>query len=556
MRTRSKLTAIGAAFAAVAATTVLGGATSAAAAGPDSLPLSITNDTGRTDAVYLYVFGNVGGKPGYLNASGAFTPWNGGGAPPTPTPDASIAGPANGKSTTVQVPRGMESGRVYFSFGERLKFFLAPGGALVQPAPWADGDPNRDILFDWSEFTYNDGGLFLNSTQVDMFAIPNTLSVTNDSGEKISTRSPSAGFRNKVVDGIKAQSGWGGSVQTRKDGTVLRVLAPGKAAETGRLSGNYLDPYINSAWNAYTGKALTVIPFGDQPNAKFFGKTSGDVMNFTDGGGKQVASFKKPSSANVWGCDGALAAPNDKVVGPIARTLCAALNRGTLGTIDTQPGGKPGDFYKNKPTNEYAKLIHENIPDGKAYAFPFDDVSNGESLVHGAKPKSAGITLNSLTGGGGGDSNPPPPADPPADPPANPPADPPASGSGSKLVSDWQGKCIDVPSAEFSDGIRLQVHHCNGTPAQDWVFKDGTLKTMNNLCMDVAWGLPFNGTGIQIATCSGNPAQQFVLSEAGDLVNPQANKCVDIKDWNSADWGAQLQLWDCAGTANQKWKRA
>ena len=42
---------------------------------------------------------------------------------------------------------------------------------------------------------------------------------------------------------------------------------------------------------------------------------------------------------------------------------------------------------------------------------------------------------------------------------------------------------------------------------------------------------------------------------AGDLVNPQANKCVDIKDWN-ADDGARLQLWDCAGTANQKWRRA
>ena len=59
---------------------------------------------------------------------------------------------------------------------------------------------------------------------------------------------------------------------------------------------------------------------------------------------------------------------------------------------------------------------------------------------------------------------------------------------------------------------------------------------------------------LQIVTCSTNPAQQFVLSAAGDLVNPQANKCIDIKDWNGND-GAQLQLWDCAGTQNQKWRR-
>jgi hypothetical protein len=42
------------------------------------------------------------------------------------------------------------------------------------------------------------------------------------------------------------------------------------------------------------------------------------------------------------------------------------------------------------------------------------------------------------------------------------------------------------------------------------------------------------------------------LSAAGDLVNVSANRCVDVVDNNTAN-GAQLQLWDCAGTANQKW---
>jgi hypothetical protein len=49
--------------------------------------------------------------------------------------------------------------------------------------------------------------------------------------------------------------------------------------------------------------------------------------------------------------------------------------------------------------------------------------------------------------------------------------------------------------------------------------------------------------------------QRFTLSGAGDLVNVSANKCVDIADWNNTD-GAKLQLWDCAGTTNQKWHKA
>jgi hypothetical protein len=35
-------------------------------------------------------------------------------------------------------------------------------------------------------------------------------------------------------------------------------------------------------------------------------------------------------------------------------------------------------------------------------------------------------------------------------------------------------------------------------------------------------------------------------------VNPQADKCLDVKDFNPID-GALLQLWTCGGSANQKW---
>ncbi|WP_260615247.1 ricin-type beta-trefoil lectin domain protein [Microbispora sp. KK1-11] len=127
-------------------------------------------------------------------------------------------------------------------------------------------------------------------------------------------------------------------------------------------------------------------------------------------------------------------------------------------------------------------------------------------------------------------------------------------GDTSALISSLNNKCIDVPNSNFSDGVPLQMYTCNGTNAQKWTFTGGTLRTQNNLCMDVAWGSRDNGAVIQIATCSGNPAQQFVLSAAGDLVNPQSNKCVDIDAWNPND-GARLIQWECHGGANQKWRR-
>ena len=46
--------------------------------------------------------------------------------------------------------------------------------------------------------------------------------------------------------------------------------------------------------------------------------------------------------------------------------------------------------------NLYNKLVHENMVDGKAYAFAFDDVAAQESLVHSGDPASIGITLTAF----------------------------------------------------------------------------------------------------------------------------------------------------------------
>ncbi|WP_067504016.1 beta-1,3-glucanase family protein [Actinoplanes sp. TFC3] len=359
---------------------------------PDLLPLTVTNNSGRGEAVHLYVLGETNGKLGYVNEAGAFTAWSGGANPPVPAPDVSIDGPANGASKTIEVPRGL-SGRMYMAFGDKLDFKIAENNGLVQPAPWAAGDANSNILFDWSEFTYNDSGVFLNSSQVDMFGVPHKVSTTGGDGQTLTTGELKPGGRDAVIDGLKGDADFAKLVQTREDGTVLRVLAPGKGADAGGFDPNYLAGYIDEAWAAYADTPLTVKPFADQPGKVFSGRTSGAVMNFTDSSGAQVASITKPTTSNVWGCDGNLAAPNDLVVGPIARSLCAALQRTTLGSQAEEPSTDASTFYKHDPTNEYAKLIHENMVDGKAYAFAFDDVANQESLVHSGDPTSIGITL-------------------------------------------------------------------------------------------------------------------------------------------------------------------
>ncbi|MEU1401262.1 RICIN domain-containing protein, partial [Streptomyces sp. NPDC005728] len=165
----------------------------------------------------------------------------------------------------------------------------------------------------------------------------------------------------------------------------------------------------------------------------------------------------------------------------------------------------------------------------------------------GTSGGSGGGSDPSGSGGDGGTSTGTKPDPKPRQPP---------QAVGQLIIGQASNRCIDVPDAQNGkgkDGTQLQLRDCAGTANQKWDFRgDGTLRSVG-MCMDVAWGSKDDGAHIQLARCSGNPAQQFVLSQAGDLVNPQANKCVDAMD-NGTGNGTKLQLWTCSGTPNQKWR--
>ncbi|WP_406131075.1 glycoside hydrolase family 64 protein [Streptomyces sp. NBC_00989] len=385
--------------AATAVATMLALATplTADAAVPATIPLKITNNSGRGDAVYVYNLGTnlTTGQQGWADAAGTFHAWPAGGNPPTPAPDASIAGPAAGQSSTIRIPKF--SGRIYFSYGQKLVFKLTTGG-LVQPAVQNPTDPNRNILFNWSEYTLNDSGLWINSTQVDMFSAPYAVGVQRSDGSTASTGHLKSGGYTGFFNALRGQpGGWANLIQTRSDGTVLRALSPTYGIETGALPSTVMDDYINRVWSKYASSTLTVTPFANQPNTKYFGRVSGNVMNFTNSSGAVVTTFQKPDAASIFGCYKYLDAPNDLVRGPISRTLCAGFNRSTLLVNPNQPDTTTANFYVDTVTNQYARKIHAQMADGKAYAFAFDDVGAQESLVNDGNPQQAYLTLDPLS---------------------------------------------------------------------------------------------------------------------------------------------------------------
>ncbi|MFB7358969.1 glycoside hydrolase family 64 protein [Streptomyces gardneri] len=395
-RTRIRLIPLAAAALIGATVTVVGASDPdpASAAVPATIPLTFTNNSARGEQVYVYNLGTElsTGRQGWADANGTFHPWPAGGSTPVPAPDAAITGPANGRSITIRMPKF--SGRIYFSYGQKLVFKLATGG-LVQPAVQNPSDPNRNILFNWSEYTLNDSGLWINSTQVDMVSAPYAVGVKRPDGTVANTGRLKPGGYRGFYDALRGQpGGWANLIQTRADGTVLRALAPGHGIEAGALPSGVMNDYINRVWTKYATSTLTVTPFANQPSVKYHGRVSGNVMNFTNSAGAVVTSFQKPDSDSVFGCYKLLDAPNDQVRGPISRTLCAGYNRSTLLTNPNQPDTSSAGFYKDAVTNHFSRKIHAQMADGKAYGFAFDDVGAHESLVHDGDPRQAYITLD------------------------------------------------------------------------------------------------------------------------------------------------------------------
>ena len=58
--------------------------------------------------------------------------------------------------------------------------------------------------------------------------------------------------------------------------------------------------------------------------------------------------------------------------------------------------------------------------------------------------------------------------------------------------------------------------------------------------------------GTASGTKDGTGAQKWQHQSNGALLNPASGRCLDATGPSSAN-GTRLQIWDCAGSANQQW---
>lgn len=105
--------------------------------------------------------------------------------------------------------------------------------------------------------------------------------------------------------------------------------------------------------------------------------------------------------------------------------------------------------------------------------------------------------------------------------------------------------CLDVAGGLTQNGTKVQIAKCNGSAAQVWTQKQGTLQVFGNKCLNVMDGNTTNFTQLQIWECGNytDPFSQFAVSNNA-IVWKGYNKCVDVPNNNATD-GQLLKTFTC-----------
>ncbi|WP_035840408.1 beta-1,3-glucanase family protein [Kitasatospora azatica] len=391
---------------------------SARASTTATLPLDLVNTTGSA-TVYAYVLGRdpaAGGTWAFVQADGS-TLYH----PPSPandqTPlgaDCAIALNASGAGPRRVTLPHLDSGRIYFSVGEKLTFLLNRGGGLALPSVSNPTDPNANVRHDFCEFTYNNDQLYANITFVDMVCLPIAFQLETGQGVQTVRGLPSDGL-SRVAGALRAQTAADGGDWSRlivtEGGGDLRVLSPNLAIRgDSSLFSGYFDSYVDQVWTKYRTTDLridTQFSWGTVT-----GRVNGDTLTFPGIGG-----FARPSTLAVFSCSDAPFTTGNDVMGNLSARLAAAFNRTTLLDNPDQPDAEnPSAFYTRARTNHYARILHSTTPDRLGYAFPYDDVHPAgvdfEGKVQSGSPVRFTITVGGLAGdpGPGGSGSPTPTA--------------------------------------------------------------------------------------------------------------------------------------------------
>lgn len=282
---------------------------------------------------------------------------------------------------------------------DKLNFLLNPGPALVEPSVLNPSDPNAKVNFGFCEFTLNNDQLYANISYVDFAPrLPIAITLQQASGQTQHVVGMAPDGLDRLADGLHQQSQKDGrpwdKLVVQHEGRNLRILNATHGNAVGASFDGYYEPHIDEVWHKYSSGSRMKINTQAGPGImEGHVNHNGELMIGDE-------SFGKPNSADVFGCNsGPFTTGPSPTRNAIIPRLAAAFHRSTLLATEDHPSD-PSTFYKQDPTNHYARLVHEVNLDRKGYAFAYDDVQPDTGEDQSGKVNAGDPVLFTVTVGG------------------------------------------------------------------------------------------------------------------------------------------------------------
>ncbi|MGE0207439.1 MAG: beta-1,3-glucanase family protein [Candidatus Babeliales bacterium] len=329
------------------------------------------------------------------------------------------------KNNIMHLPN-LTSGRIYVSINNKLTMPVVVDAnnrlGIADPSPYNKTDPNYDLFFDKIEFTYIGNNTWTNPTAVDFFELPLSIEQNGHTFGLTESREKIVSTVAQAFDAAPSKA-WQKLIVKNEQGTVLRILAPGR-------DDNFFDPnyltgapynYVNDVWDYYTKNSIIIDCselHGNQaaPQLKdyqFEGRVKNGIFEFTNRSKDYTVSLEKPSSNSFFlGAQGVFDAPNNTPKAIIVRNLSAAWCVGLLpaehgATLNrTYFDTHKSQFYTDNPRlsaqaknkgpfyNLYGKAIHQLSK--TVYTWAYDDVFGYDGTNASTATKAATLTIGDM----------------------------------------------------------------------------------------------------------------------------------------------------------------
>ncbi|NJL27559.1 MAG: hypothetical protein HC897_06500 [Thermoanaerobaculia bacterium] len=133
----------------------------------------------------------------------------------------------------------------------------------------------------------------------------------------------------------------------------------------------------------------------------------------------------------------------------------------------------------------------------------------------------------------------------------------PALGAGLERaeIVGFATKCLDVRGGSTAEGADVILFRCHGGANQRWDLPvrgfSGEIVGVGGQCLDIR-GTVRDRARVEMRSCDGGPTQQWRFGQDGRIVGAEG-LCLDVLENNSND-GARIVVFECHGTANQRWR--